>query len=390
MWPKRAAEAVAAVAVSPVPDVQASESWPSGSATVYDLTTGARVSVAGVYDYPVPRSLALSVPAILRGVTLKCTTVAALPIERVAPDGTRVDLGWVEQPEAGRPRFQTFNDIGFDLELSGRSYLRILARDASGAPKRGGCEYIPLNRIGDITLSDGRRSVTIDAKPVNPTDVIGFEGWHDGILNHGARTIRTALALEAASRRYADNPSPSQVLVNQSDDDLLDEEITELLEGFKGANNTEAVRYLNKMVKLEQVGFDPKSLQLVEARQFLNTLLANLIGVPAWAIAGAQAADGGSVYANVGQENRSLIDYGAKFLATAIESRLSLSDVTGQAWTNQVTPRGTIVRFKMDGLLRGNPLERAQLYTLLVPLGILTVEEARAMEDLAPQGRTPA
>lgn len=373
-----------------MPDVQASESWPSGSATVYDLTTGARVSVAGVYDYPVPRSLALSVPAILRGVTLKCTTVAALPIERVAPDGTRVDLGWVEQPEAGRPRFQTFNDIGFDLELSGRSYLRILARDASGAPKRGGCEYIPLNRIGDITLSDGRRSVTIDAKPVNPTDVIGFEGWHDGILNHGARTIRTALALEAASRRYADNPSPSQVLVNQSDDDLLDEEITELLEGFKGANNTEAVRYLNKMVKLEQVGFDPKSLQLVEARQFLNTLLANLIGVPAWAIAGAQAADGGSVYANVGQENRSLIDYGAKFLATAIESRLSLSDVTGQAWTNQVTPRGTIVRFKMDGLLRGNPLERAQLYTLLVPLGILTVEEARAMEDLAPQGRTPA
>jgi hypothetical protein len=387
LWPLRASTALAHVQAAPA--VTASEGFASSS-NVYQMTTGLPVEVAGIFDGPVPRALALSVPGILRGVTLKATTIAGLPLERVDAAGQRVDLGWLEQPEAGRPRFATISDTITDLELDGRAYWRVLSRDSTGAPRFGGCEYLSLDRVGDIRLSDGTHTITVDGKPVDPSAVIGFDGWHDGIRRHGARIIRTALALEAAARRYADTPMPAQVLVNESGYELSDEEIDTLIRDYKGARNQEGVGYVNAGVKPQSIGFDAAQLQLVEARQFTNTQLANLLGLPAQYIAGAAASSGGTVtYANITQDSRALIDYGMKAPIGCLESRLSMSDVTGSAWTNQVTPRGTRVRVSLDGLLRGNPLERAELYQILVPLGILTVDEARAMEDLTPVGRTP-
>ena len=38
--------------------------------------------------------------------------------------------------------------------------------------------------------------------------------------------------------------------------------------------------------------------------------------------------------------------------------------------------------YDLDDFLRGNPLERADVYQKLIPLGVLTVEEAREEEDL--------
>jgi HK97 family phage portal protein len=389
LWPRSARASVDAVARDLAP-VTATETWPT-SAVVYDMTTGARVAVSGITDTAVSRGLALSVPAVLRGVSLLATTVAGLPMSREDGDGKRVPLGWLEQPEPGRSRFATFTSVGYDLILDGMAYLRVNARDASGAPAMGGCEYVDLTRVGTMTATNGAPVLLIDGQQVDPRDVIGFEGWHDGIRNHGARIIRTALALEAAARRYADTPMPSQVLVNTSGYDLTDEEIDALLADYKGARNQEGVGYVNAGIKPETVGWDAAQLQLVEARQYTSTQLANLIGIPAHAIAGAASMGSGTLtYQNVLQENRSLQDYGVRTLARAIESRLSLSDAWGRAGTVQVTPRGHTVRIDLDAMLRGSPMERAQVYEVLIRSGVMTVDEARAREELAPQGRTNA
>lgn len=382
LWPSRAATAVADVQQR----VTAGESFPSLS-NVVALTSGAQVPIVGAWMPSVPRSLAESIPALQRGVALKVTTVAGLPIERIDAQGNRVDVGWMNQPEADRPRFATLCDVGYDLEYDGRAYLYVHERESTGAPKLGGCEYISLDRIS--TEDNGRQTIIrIDGRAVRQADVIGFQGYHSGIRHHGARIIRTALALEAASQRYADTPMPSERLVNKSDYEYSDAEIDAILLQYKTTRNTEGVGFINANAAGESVGWDAAQLQLVEARQFTATQLANLVGIPAQYIAGAAASSGGNVtYANVTQDARALIDYGLKPMIRAIESRLSMTDVTGQAWQNQVTPRGTVIRFQLDGLLRGNPLERAQLYAQLIPLGVLTVEEARAMEDLAPSGR---
>jgi hypothetical protein len=60
-----------------------------------------------------------------------------------------------------------------------------------------------------------------------------------------------------------------------------------------------------------------------------------------------------------------------------VEQRLSMPDIT---------PRGHSVRFDTTAFLRGNPTELADLITKLVPLGILTEDEARAVLDLPTLG----
>jgi len=393
LWPKRAQEDVAA-AMGRHPAgtrlTAAAEVFPDATnlAKVYQLTTlTGGFDVEGSSEFPVSRALALSVPAVHRGVSLLSTTVAGLPLSRVDAQGRRVDLGWLDQPEAGRSRYATFTDIATDLILDGAGYLRVHDRHGSGEVKRGGCEYIAIPRIGWVTLPGGVQSITIDGKPVDRSDVIGFPGWHQGVRVHGARIIRTAIALEAAARRYADTPMPAQILVNNSGYELSDTEIDELIAAYKKSRNSDAVGYVNGGVTPQSVGFDAAQLQLVEARAFTNSQLANLLGVPSHLIAGASSMSGSNLtYQNVTQENRAFVDYGLKPLIRAIESRLSMSDAAGMAWENQVTPRGTQVRFDLDALLRGNPLERAQLYQILIPLGVLTVDEARDMEDLSPQG----
>jgi hypothetical protein len=60
--------------------------------------------------------------------------------------------------------------------------------------------------------------------------------------------------------------------------------------------------------------------------------------------------------------------------------RLSMPDVT---------PRGHAVRFDTSGFLRGNATDLGALVAQLVPLGILTPDEARTIIDLNTLGITP-
>jgi len=63
---------------------------------------------------------------------------------------------------------------------------------------------------------------------------------------------------------------------------------------------------------------------------------------------------------------------------TAIEDRLSLDDVCS---------RDTIVRFNVDEtFLRANPMDRLAVTEKLLALGLIDVNQAKAMEDLTPDG----
>jgi hypothetical protein len=54
-----------------------------------------------------------------------------------------------------------------------------------------------------------------------------------------------------------------------------------------------------------------------------------------------------------------------------------------------VTPRGQSVRFDTSGFLRGNAADLGDLVQKLVPLGVLTPEEARLVIDVNTLGLTP-
>jgi phage portal protein BeeE len=78
-------------------------------------------------------------------------------------------------------------------------------------------------------------------------------------------------------------------------------------------------------------------------------------------------------YSNAISERRSLVDFSLRPILTAIEQRLSMPDFVGQ---------GNDVRYALDDFLRGNPLERAQVYEILNRIGAMSVDEIRQQEDL--------
>jgi HK97 family phage portal protein len=99
--------------------------------------------------------------------------------------------------------------------------------------------------------------------------------------------------------------------------------------------------------------------------------IARLMGIPEWYL--GAAAGGSMTYSNVTDERKTLVDFSLRPIMTAIEQRLTLDDIT---------LRGTSVRFNLDDFLRGNAKDRADIYTKLIPLGVLTVDEARNLEDM--------
>lgn len=82
-------------------------------------------------------------------------------------------------------------------------------------------------------------------------------------------------------------------------------------------------------------------------------------------------------YSNVTSERRSLVDFSLRPYIAAIEQRLSMDDMTA---------RGTTVRFVLDDYLRGNPQEQVEVLAKMQDYGWIDADEARAMLDLAPRG----
>ena len=78
-------------------------------------------------------------------------------------------------------------------------------------------------------------------------------------------------------------------------------------------------------------------------------------------------------YSNALDKRRDLVDFAFRNYMTVIEQRMSFADFV---------PAGTDVRFDVDDFLRGNPLERAQVYEILNRIGAMSIEEIREEEDL--------
>jgi HK97 family phage portal protein len=210
-----------------------------------------------------------------------------------------------------------------------------------------------------------------------PTQGVGslvvFYGLDEGILNRAGRTIRAAHALEQAAETFAKEPVPLQVLKSNGTN-LPAERIAKLLEAWRAARLNKSTAFLNADVELQALGIDPAKLQLNEARQYVALELARACNLPAYFVSAETTS---MTYSNTQSERRGLIDFSLRPILTSIEQRLSMPDFV---------PSTTEIRFSLDDFLRGNALERAQVYQILNTIGAMSVEQIREEEDLIDNG----
>jgi HK97 family phage portal protein len=322
------------------------------------------------------RSEAMAVPVIARGRNIICSSIASIPLElRDDATGARLQAPRViRQPDLRVPASSVWSFIVEDLLFYGYAYLQVTELYADTGRIRNTQRVAPY-RVSIQTNSDATEitGYLVDGYPI-PNSGIGslavFYGLDEGLLNRAGRTIKAAFALERAATLYAQEPFPTMILKSNGTS-LPADRIRQLLDAWKSARQTRATAFLNADVTMEAVGFDPAKLQLKEAREQVATELSRALGLPAYFV---DAETGSSMtYSNASLARQTLFDFSLRGIATAIEQRLSQPDFT---------PYGQTVRFALDDFLRGNALERAQVYEILNRIGAMSVDEIRADEDL--------
>lgn len=327
---------------------------------------------------------AMQVPAVARARNIIAGTIGTLGVHAFNKiTGARIEgRSILEQPDPAVPTGIVHNWTASDILFHGVAYWQVLEVSAEdGRPTRA--RRIEPPRVTFNTNYSNSNIITgfwLDGTQL-PMQGVGslimFNGMDNGVLVRAGRTIRTALELEKAALRMADEPVPTMVIKN-SGVDLPPEQVSGLLASWRAARQSRATAYLSGPLDVQAFGFDASQLQLVEARQFTASEISRLVGIPAWYL-NAEAAS--MTYSNSINERRTLVEMSLRPIMTCIEQRLSMDDIT---------PRGQVVRFDLDAYLRGNPIEQLEVVRGMLELNLIDEGEAREFMDLAPRGNENA
>jgi HK97 family phage portal protein len=353
-----------------VTDVQAANLQPLQNLDYFSVL-GTPVSIT--------RQLAMSVPSVARARNIICGTIGSLPLttfNRIT--GDYVDPHRViNQPDPRVAGFVVYNWLAEDIWMYGAGYGQVLEMYSStdGGRVRAWTRIRPSRVTVDTDIqTDSITGYKVDGKPV-PVNGVGsiirFDGPDEGLLHRAGKTIQAAVYLENAAVNYAKEPAPTMVLKSNGTN-LTAERISSLLSAWKTARQSRSTAFLNADVDLKEFGFDPKTMQLTEGRQYVALELSRACGIPAYFLSAETTS---MTYTNAVNERRSLVDFSLRPILKAIEERLSLPDFV---------PNPVMVRFDLDDFLRGNPLERAQVYEILNRIGAMSVEQIQREEDLIP------
>lgn len=330
--------------------------------------------------FGINRGDAMQVPAVARARNIICGTIGELGLHSYNEiTGAKIEgRPLLKQPDPALPRIITLCWTVEDLLFLGHAFWLVLeVSPEDGRPIA--CRRIDPTRVTfttDLQTDEILNGFYLDGNLLPAYGVgslIMFSGVDEGLLNRGGRTIRTALELEMAVSRMAAEPNPTMVIKNTGVD-LPPEQVSSLLAQWKLARQQRSTAYLSGPLDVTTFGYDAGQMQLSESRLNTAAEIARLCNIPAWYI---NAESASATYSNVSQERRSLVDFSLKPYMACISERLSMNDLT---------PRGSIVKFDLDDYLRGNPLEQIEVLERMIAAGIISVDEAREEMELAPRG----
>lgn len=314
---------------------------------------------------------AMSIPAVRQGRNTIAGKIGSTPLVcirvRAGKAPERVERAFFKQPDSNCPLATTLTDTVDDLIFWGVSYWFVANRDAQGYPSQAA--RIHPSRVA---MDYHAGVVRIDGQVVDWRNIIAFRGPDRGLLYHGARTLKTALMLEEAVRRYARMDVPLG-LIEDEQGAMLEDEIQEFLNSWEVARSTRTTGYLPNGLKYTNPGFNPQQIELGDARGFQAAEIARMLNLPASAI-NAPTNDS-LTYSTTVENARELVDLTFAPFRAAIEGRLSMPDVT---------PLGTSVYLDFSEWLRGDMKTVVETGAAAVNAGLMTVDEVREWMRLGP------
>lgn len=347
------------------------------------------VNLGGIELPPVTVDTALTVPAVMSAVTFLSRSLAAVPFHafRATDQGPQKISGGLETliHEAPNPEWTSFKLRQYfwqQVFTGGRGLLYI---------ERSGSNIVGLYPINPVRAhirrdSKGRTTYKVDGKEYPASDIIDvpFMLKSDGISHYGpitlgAPAIQLALAMnQYGSRFFAGGGVPPLALtgpmpVGPEAQKRAMEDIQRAIDGARASEKP--IFQIPPGYELKPVGFDPDKGQMTDARKFQIEEIARVFGLPPVFL---QDLSHGT-YSNTEQQDLHLVKHTLAQWCEALEEEMNLK-LFGQRNGNRYCEHN------MDGLLRGDFRTRMEGLARAVQSGILTPDEARALENRPAKG----
>jgi HK97 family phage portal protein len=325
-------------------------------------------------------------------------SVATLPVKAYRETGSgRVPVGpdarisrLLERPSPGSTSSDLFSQIMVHLNTHGNAFVGKF-RGADG-------EIVSLSLLPPDQVNVILQGQTIgyqvwlpnqDTTVFGLSDILHIKGLSsDGLVGLSPVTCaRLALTLSSnlqeASRSFFMNGSrPSGILsVPGPQSDFTAEAIRERWDTRQtGTTNLHRIAILSGAATFTPVSFSADDSQFLQQRELSAREVARIFRVPAHLI-DAQV-QGSRTYQNVSQENLFFVTHCLRPWLVRIERAFAAD--------SDLCPGGTYLAFDVNGLLRGDPDLRSQIYQRALGSASsgqpawLTVDEVRELEDLPP------
>jgi HK97 family phage portal protein len=239
--------------------------------------------------------------------------------------------------------------------------------------------------VYDVSNKGGRRRYVAD-------EIFHLRGRSDdGIVGRSPIEVaRDAVGLAQVQNRFAgrllrQNARPTGLLTVEGR--ITDEEAKRLREGWYStysvdATNPNGIGVLSAGMKFVPLAISNSDAQFIEQQQFTVEEIARIFRVPP-VIIGAQRDANYSASVALAQH---FVTYGLRRHLVAWEQAIARQLMTDRARATHYAEHS------LDGLLRGDPKTRADLYHLALADGWMTQNEVRRLENLppVPGGDVPA
>ncbi|GGZ53210.1 phage portal protein [Streptomyces rubiginosohelvolus] len=351
-------------------------SWLGGAAT------DAGVSVS--------EQSALRMPAVWRSVTVIAGVSSSLPLPTFkAGTRTRTVSPLLEDPHPELTRLEVWRYAYLYRVLWGNAYIQKL-RAPSGQVK----ELWPISanrvQVDRERPSEGNPTgkwfwVTDDwgvTHRLTPRDVLHIPGLgYDGLT--GVSPVRLAsqgiglaqAAEKGAARLFGSGNMIGGVL--QTEQRLNPDQANDLKERWKakmsGVGNSHEVAVLDSGASFNPVAMPNTDAQFLESREFQNTEIARMFGVPLFLL--METSKSTSWGTGLEQQATGWVkfDLAPTWLAP-----------TEQRITKELLSKAEYAKYQVAGLLRGDSSARATFYRAMRDTGVMSANDIRELEDLPP------
>lgn len=358
-----------------------------GFQTIFE--SGNDIAIGNQSGTKIDSESVFQVNAVFSAVSLIADTISTLPLHAYTRDGDRrVELNpmpsWITKPDIDLPSEAFWNSVVVSMLLEGNAFIRVFSGNRGQVatltvlnPK---AVEVERNSIGRLRFKvEGESKALTSEEIIFVPDVVP-PGSLRGVSRVKAlkESFGLALALEKfAATFFGQGTNLAGVI--EFPGNLTEEQAKSLASGFdnrhRGWKRGHKTGVLSGGATFKPTQVDPQQSQAIEARRMAVEDIARAFNIPPHLL----GLPGTNSYASVEQNNLAWVTHGLRPILTKIEGAFN------PLLTRGPNGAGAFLKFNLDGLLRADIQSRFSAYSTALQGGFMTINEARALEDLPAQ-----